>query len=53
MKERDHMGDLSINGRMIQKHRLKNYIVKTWIHKAQNKVLWWAHINIVMNIRDP
>ena len=52
--ERDHLGDLSVDGRIIQ-WIFKRWDVggMDWIELAQDRDRWRALVNAVMNLRVP
>jgi len=52
-RERDHLEDLSIDGRIISKRILmhKGLTFVDWIDLAQYRSLWQAFVKAVKNIR--
>jgi hypothetical protein len=50
VKERDHLGAIGVDGRIILKRSLKkgSYKAVDYIQLAQNMVKWRAVLNIVM-----
>jgi hypothetical protein len=52
LKGRDHLGDQDIDGRIILKLILDNWIVD-WILLAQESDQWQAVVNTAMNLRVP
>jgi hypothetical protein len=53
LKEGNHLGDPSVDGRIILKWILKLYGVMDWIELAQDRDRWRAVVNAVMNLRVP
>jgi hypothetical protein len=60
LKERDHLGVLGIDGRILLKVYLKGMVCEyvDWIHLAQDMAQWGERgrrelINTVMNLRVP
>jgi hypothetical protein len=51
MKERDHSGDLGVDGRIILGLRKIGWEDMDWIHVAQDTDQWRAFVNRVMNLR--
>jgi hypothetical protein len=54
LREGDHLGDPSVDGKII----LKWIFMKLdggmdWIELAQDRDGWWAVVNAVMNLRVP
>jgi hypothetical protein len=51
-KERDHLEDLGIDGRMGSKWTLGRLVGGgvDWIHLAQDRDCWWTVVNTVMNL---
>jgi hypothetical protein len=51
LKERDHLKDLGIDGRMGVRMDLREigWGVVEWIHIAQGRDRWQAAVNVVMN----
>jgi len=45
LKERHHLEDIDVDGRIILKWILKKYGVD-WIQLAQDRVQWWVLVNI-------
>ena len=55
LKERDHWGDPSVDGRRILIWIFRNWNVggMDWIELAEDRDSWWALVNAVMNLRVP
>ena len=55
MKERDHLGDPGVDGRIILRWIFRQWDVGAmdWIELAQDTERWRALVNAVMNIRFP
>jgi len=53
--ERDHLGDLGIDGRIILRWIFRKWGVgcMDWIELAQDRDRWRALVNAVMNLRVP
>jgi hypothetical protein len=51
VRERDHMADLSVDGRIILKWIFKNGIDMVWIDLAQDRNMWRALLEAIMNLR--
>jgi len=50
MRERDHLEDPGVNGRIILRWILRKLEGGTdWIELAQNKNRWWALVKVVMS----
>jgi hypothetical protein len=49
LRERDHLEDRGIGGRLI----LKWILNKGWLDLAQDWDRWWAVVNAVMNLQVP
>jgi len=52
MGERDHWGDLGVDGRIILRWIFKQWDVD-WTELAQDRDRWRALVNVVMNLRAP
>jgi hypothetical protein len=50
LRERDHLGDLVVGGKIIRKLIFKKW---EWIDLAQDRDRWRALVNEVMNMRVP
>jgi hypothetical protein len=51
LKGRYHLGDEGVCGRIILTCILgKQSVSVNWIHMAQDRDLWWAVVNTVMNL---
>jgi hypothetical protein len=54
LREGDHLGDPSIDGRIILEWIFKKWDEDMdWIELAQDRDRWWAVVNAVMNLRVP
>jgi len=55
MRERAHLGDPGVDGRMILKCFFKKWDVEgmEWIELAEDRDRWRALVNVVMNLRVP
>ena len=55
MKERDHLGDPGLDGRVILRWIFRKWDVggMDWIELAQDRDRWRAFVNAVMNLRVP
>jgi len=55
LKERDHWGDPSVDGRIILKWMFRKWDVEgiNWIEQAHDRDRWRALVNAVMNLRVP
>jgi hypothetical protein len=51
LRERDHWGDLGVDGRIRQIFREWEVEVMDWIEMAQDRDRWRALVNAVMNLR--
>jgi hypothetical protein len=52
LREGDHLEDLDVDGRIILKWILKQWLGDMdWNALAQDRDSWWAHVNAVMNFR--
>jgi hypothetical protein len=53
-KEKDHSKDPAANRRIISEWILgKRWERVDWMHLAQDRDQWWAHVNTVMNFQIP
>jgi len=55
VRERDHLGDPGLDGRIILRRIFRKWNVKVmyWIQLAQDRDRWRALVNAVMNLRVP
>jgi hypothetical protein len=54
LREGDHLGDPSVDGRIILTWIFKKWDGgMDWIELAQDRDRWWALVNAVMNLRVP
>jgi hypothetical protein len=54
MRERDHLGDPSIDGRIILRSIFRKWDGgMDWIDQDQDRDRWLALMNMVMNLRVP
>jgi hypothetical protein len=53
LKGRNHSKDPGIHGRIKMDLREMWFGSVDWIHLAQDRDLWWALVNTVMNLRIP
>jgi hypothetical protein len=55
LRERDHLGDQGVDGRIILRWIFRRWDVKgmDWIELAQDRNRWWALVTAVMNFRVP
>ena len=55
MRERDHLGDPGVDGRIILRWILRKWDLggMDWINLAQDRDRWRAVVNAVMNLRFP
>ena len=53
LRERDHWGDRSVDGRIILRWILRCDVGMDWIELAKDRDRWRALVNAVMNIRVP
>ena len=54
LKERDHLGDTDIDGRIILKWIFRKWdVVMDYSFLAQDRDRWRALVNAVMNLRGP
>jgi len=56
LKEKDHLEDLAVDGRIILKRRLKISVGRMWtglLWLAHNRNMRQALVNVVMNLRLP
>jgi hypothetical protein len=55
LKERDHLGDPGIDGRVILRWIFRKWNVRSmdWIELAQNRDRWRAFVTAVMNFQVP
>ena len=52
LRERDHLGDLAVDGKIILRWIFRKWDVG-WIDLAQDRDRWRAFVNAVMNLRIP
>jgi hypothetical protein len=55
LKERDHLGDSGVDGRIVLRWIFRKWDVGgvDWIELAQNRDRWWALVTAVMNLWVP
>jgi hypothetical protein len=54
VRERDHLEDSGVDGRIIPRWNFRKWDVgMNWIELAQDRNRWLALVNTVMNIRVP
>jgi hypothetical protein len=54
LRERDHWEDSGVDGRIILRWIFRKlHGGMDWIILAQDKRMWWATVNTVMNLRVP
>jgi hypothetical protein len=53
LRERDHLGDPGLDGRIILSGSSRNGMGHDWIDLAQDMDRWRALVNAVMNLRVP
>jgi hypothetical protein len=53
MRERDHLEDLGVNGRIIIDLQEVEWGGMDWIDMAQDRDRWRAVVSAVMNLRVP
>ena len=54
LRERDHLGDSGIEGRIILRWIFwKWYGDMDWIKLAQDRDRWWEFVNVVMSLQGP
>jgi hypothetical protein len=54
LRERDHLGDSDVNGRIILRWIFRKWMWgMDWIELAQDRDRWWLLVNAVMNLRIP
>jgi hypothetical protein len=53
LRERDHLGDPGVDGRIIVRWILRKCVVGVWTELSwfQDRGRWWALVNVVMNLR--
>jgi hypothetical protein len=51
--ERDHLEDVSVDGRIMLKLKLEKECGRPWIDLVQCRNEWRAFVNAVMNVRVP
>jgi len=52
-RERDHLGDPGVDGRIILRSIFGKWDVGAWIELAEVRDRWWALVTAVMNLRVP
>jgi len=55
LRERDHLGDPGVNGRIILRWIFRKWVVggMDWIELTQDRDRWRALANAIMNLRVP
>jgi len=53
LRERKHLEDPGVDGRIILRWIFRKWNVGTWIELAQDRDRWRALVNAVMNLRFP
>jgi len=53
LRERDHLEDPGVDGRMILRWIVRKWDVGEWNDVVQDRDRWRAHVNAVMNSRVP
>ena len=55
MRERDHLGDTGIDGRIILRWIFRSgmWVYVDWIELAQDRARWRILVTAIMNVRFP
>jgi hypothetical protein len=53
LRERDHLGDPGLDGKIILSWIFRKWDVRGWIELHQDRDRWRALVNAIMNLRVP